>query len=222
MAGQTFPSGCDVGWKRSKICDFSANATKVELCLFDSEKSIKETFRIPLTECTESVWHCYLPDAELGQLYGYRVHGPYNPKKGHRFNPNKLLLDPYAKAIGRDLSWDDSLFAYKVGTTDKEIDETDNTAFCLLACVVDSTLESDDDRKLRTPWEKTLNYECHVKAMTMLHPAIEEEQRGTYLGLAHKDIIEHLHKLGVTAVELLPVQYHVDDRLLVQKGLKNS
>jgi glycogen operon protein len=202
---------------------FSEHATKVELCLFDSIEPGKDAQRIALPEQTDQVWHGYLPDVEPAQLYGYRVYGLYDPAKGHRFNPNKLLLDPYAKAIGRDLRWDDSLFGYKIGDpkADLSFDDRDNAAFAPLGAVLDTAFTWGDDRPPRTPWHKTLIYELHVKGFTMRHPGVPEAQRGTYAGLASEAAIEHLRSLGVTAVELMPVHHHIDDRHLIEKKLTN-
>jgi glycogen operon protein len=167
------------------------------------------------------VWHGYLPDVEPGQLYGYRVYGPYEPGKGHRFNPNKVVLDPYAKAIGRDVRWDDSLFGYEVGKDDLSLDSRDNAAHCPLASVIDTAFTWGDDRPPRTPWHKTVIYEAHVVGLTARHPQVPEERRGTYAGMTTEPVIQHLLELGVTAVELLPVHYHLNDRHLVEKGLTN-
>jgi glycogen operon protein len=200
---------------------FSEHATKVELCLFD--EGGKETHRIALPEQTDQVWHAYLPDVQPDQLYGYRVHGPYDPAQGHRFNPNKIILDPYAKAIGRPLTWDDSLFGYKVGDPagDLSFDERDNAAFTPLAAVVDPAFTWGDDRPPRTPWHKTLIYELHVKGFTKRMPDVPEQLQGTYSGLASEAAIRHLQELNVTAVEIMPVHHHADDRHLVQNGLTN-
>jgi glycogen operon protein len=202
---------------------FSEHSTRVELCLFDSPEASAEIERIPLPEHTDQVWHAYLPDVEPGQLYGYRVYGPYEPAKGHRFNPHKLLLDPYAKAIGRDLHWDDALFGYKIGDpkADLSLDTWDSAPFAPLAAVVDTAFTWGDDRPPRTPWHKTLIYEVHVKGFTMRHPEVAEKQRGTYAGLASEAAIQHLLSLGVTAVELMPVHHHVADRHLCERGLNN-
>jgi glycogen operon protein len=176
-----------------------------------------------LPEHTDMVFHGYLPDVEPGQLYGYRVYGPYAPEKGHRFNPNKVILDPYAKAVGRDVVWDDSLFGYKVGpdSDDLTFDKRDNAAFCPLGAVVDTAFTWGDDRAPRTPWHKTLIYEAHVKGLTMRHPDIPPARRGTYAAVASEPIIQHLQSLNVTAIELLPVHTHLDDRNLLEKGLTN-
>jgi glycogen operon protein len=200
---------------------FSEHATKVELCLFDSaDPGAKET-RIPLAEQTDQVWHCYLPDCLPGQLYGYRVHGPYEPAAGHRFNPNKVVLDPYAKLIGRDVRWDDACFGYTIGQDDLSFDERDSAAFAPLAAVVDGAFTWGDDRPPRTPWHKTLIYEVHVRGFTKLHPGVPEPLRGTYAGLASDAAIKHLKELNVTAVELLPVHHALQDRHLLDKGLRN-
>jgi glycogen operon protein len=222
--GRPYPLGATWDGAGVNFALFSEHATKVELCLFDAVDAPKEAQRIVLPEHTDQVWHAYLPDVLPEQLYGYRVHGPYEPAKGHRFNPIKVLLDPYAKAIGRDLKWDDTLFGYKVGdpTADLSLDNRDNAAFAPLAAVVDTAFTWGDDRSPRTPWHKTLIYEAHVKGLTKLHPEVPEKQRGTYAGLGSDAVIQHLKSLGVTAVELMPVHHHVDERNLVQKGLTNS
>jgi isoamylase len=221
--GRPYPLGATWDGAGVNFALFSEFAAKVELCLFDAVDATREAQRIVLPEHTDQVWHAYLPDVLPDQLYGYRVHGPYEPANGHRFNPNKVLLDPYAKAIGRDLKWDDSLFGYKIGDpeADLTLDERDNTAFAPLATVVDTAFTWGDDRSPRTPWHKTFIYEVHVKGFTRLHPDVPEKQRGTYAGLGSDAVIQHLKSLGVTAVELLPVHHHVDDRHLVQKGLTN-
>ncbi len=202
---------------------FSEHATRVELCLFDSVTDRTETHTVPLREQTDRVWHGYLPDVRPGQLYGYRVHGPYEPHNGHRFNHHKILLDPYARAIGRGIGWSDAMFGYKVGdpADDLSFDDRDNAWCAPLAVVVDSNFRWGNDKPLRTPWHKTLIYEAHVKGQTMLHPGVPEALRGTYSGLASRASIDHLKKLGVTAIELMPVHYHVDDRHLVSHGLSN-
>jgi glycogen operon protein len=174
-----------------------------------------------MPEQTTQVWHCYLPDVRPGQIYGYRVHGPYEPAQGHRFNPAKLVLDPYAKAIGRNVIWDDSLFGYPLGKEDLEKDERDSAAFAPLARVIDGSFTWGHDKPPKTPWHDTVIYEVHVKGFTMKHPEVPEALRGTYAGLASPPAIAHLRKLGVTAVELLPVHYFLDDRHLVERKLSN-
>jgi glycogen operon protein len=202
---------------------YAENATKVEVCFFDGPDAKQEAERIPLSEQTAQIWHNYFPDILPGQLYGFRVHGPYEPQNGHRFNPNKLLLDPYAKAIGRDLKWDDSLFGYQLGHPEADLtfDERDSAAFAPLAAVVDSAFTWGDHRPPLTPWHKTFIYELHVKGFTKLMPEVPEKVRGTYAGVASESAVQHLRSLGVTAVELLPVHYHVDDRFLTDQGKVN-
>jgi isoamylase len=200
---------------------FSENATRVELCLFDSADSEVESLTILLPEYTDMVWHGYLPDVRPGQLYGFRVHGPYAPQSGHRFNPNKLVIDPYAKAIGRAPRSHESLFGFRFGQSDTTFDNRDSAPYAPLAAVVDNSFTWGDDRPLRTPWHETLIYELHVKGFTKLNEDIPERLRGTYLGLASEPAIEHLTALGVTAVELMPVHQHADEWHLTQRGLTN-
>jgi isoamylase len=221
--GNPYPLGATWDGAGVNFALFAENATKVELCLFDSRESTQEAHRIPLKEYTDKVWHAYLPDVLPGQLYGYRVHGPYEPTSGHRFNANKVVLDPYAKLIGRTLNWDDSLFGYKVGDdqADLSFDDRDSAAFAPLASVLDPAFTWGDDRAPHTPWHKTVIYELHVKGFTQLNPNVPEHLRGSYAGLASESAIKHLTDLGVTAVELLPVHHYLDDRHLVEKGLHN-
>ena len=219
--GRPYPLGATWDGAGVNYAIFSERATRVELCLFDGADNPRESHRIALPEHTDMVWHGYLPDAKPGQLYGYRVHGPYEPKAGKRFNPNKLVLDPYAKAIGREPAWDDSLFGYRVGTDDLSFDERDSAPFAPLGAVIDPGFNWGDDRPPRTPWHKTLIYEAHVKGMTMRHPNVPPALRGTYAGLASPPVIEHLTSLGVTAVELLPVHHYLDESSLVKRGLTN-
>lgn len=206
---------------------FSEHATSVELCLFNSAEDTKEASRVQLKEQTDRIWHLYLPDVRPGQLYGYRVHGPFDPTAGHRFNANKVLLDPYARAIGRGIGWSDAMFGHVVGhesgpaSEDLHVDDRDNAWCAPLGVVVDSQFRWGDDAHPRTPWHKTLIYEMHVKGFTKLNPNVPEPVRGTYSGLASSAAIHHLKELGVTAVELMPVHSHVDDRHLVTHGLCN-
>ena len=221
--GSSYPLGATWDGKGVNFSLFSESASKVELCLFDPlGHDYKET-RVELKEWTHQVWHGYLPDVKAGQLYGYRVHGPYDPGKGHRFNSNKVLLDPYAKAIGRDLIWDASLFGYRSGAEldDLSFDDHDNAGYVPLARVVDTSFNWGDDHLLRTPWSQTIIYELHVKGFSMRHPGIPEKLRGTYAGLAAPAAIDHLRSLGITAVELLPVHYAIDESALIQKRLRN-
>jgi isoamylase len=219
--GRPYPLGATWDGAGVNFALFSEHATKVELCLFNNVDDEVESHKIALPEHTDMVWHGYLPDVEPGQLYGYRVHGPFDPANGHRFNHNKVVLDPYAKAIGRDVRWDDSLFGYPVGDEDTKFDDRNSSAFAPLASVIDTAYTWGDDRPPRTPWHKTLIYEAHVKGLTNLHPDVPEERRGTYAALAHESVIDHLRSLGVTAIELLPVHQHLDDKTLLDKGLTN-
>ena len=221
--GGPFPLGATWNGSGVNFAVFSQHATRVELCLFDSPRQTKETHCIPLPERTDFVWHGFLPDVRPGQLYGYRVYGPWNPQGGHRFNPHKILLDPYAKAIGRDIRWSDAMFGYRIGDPggDLSFDERDNADCAPLGVVVKQQFGWRRDRPPRTPWHKTIIYEAHVKGLTKLHPDVPPHLRGTYAGLASKPVIRHLKKLGVTAVELLPVHAFVNDRHLVDRGLTN-
>ena len=219
--GTPYPLGATWDGVGVNFAIFSEHATRVELCLFDSIDAEVETVTIPLVEHTDMVWHGYLPDVRPGQLYGYRVHGPFSPDAGHRFNPNKLVMDPYAKVIGRTVRWDESLFGFRFGEEDSTFDDRDSAPFAPLAAVIDSAFTWGDDRPLRTPWHDTLIYELHVKGFTKLNPHIPEALRGTYLGLASEPAIRHLTSLGVTAVELMPVHQHLDDWHLVARRLTN-
>jgi glycogen operon protein len=200
---------------------FSANATKVELCIFDS-RGERELERIVLPEYTDEVWHGYLPDARPGTVYGYRVHGPYEPERGHRFNHNKLLLDPYAKALVGELQWDDSLFGYQIGSGDDlTFDDRDSARFMPKCRVVDPAFTWGRERKPLVPWDRTIVYEAHVRGYTMQHPAVPEELRGKFAGLAVREVGQYIRSLGVTSLELLPVQASIVDRHLVDKGVTN-
>jgi isoamylase len=220
--GHPYPLGATWDGQGVNFALFSENADGVELCLFDPSGK-KEIERIELRERTDRSWHCYLPYCRLGQLYGYRVHGPHDPENGHRFNPNKLLLDPYAKATFGLLDWNYPHFGYTIGAEEEDLayDERDNAGGMPKCRVVDTAFTWGEDRPPRTPWDETVIYELHVKGFTKSHPNIPEELRGTYAGLASAPAIEHLKRLGVTAVELMPVHSFVDDRHLVDKGLKN-
>ena len=200
---------------------FSEHATRVELCLFDSTDAEVESLTIPLPEQTDMVWHGYLPDVQPGQLYGYRVHGPYAPHRGHRFNANKLVMDPYAKVVGRAVRWNEVLFGFTFGQDDTTFDTRDSAANAPLAAVVDNAFTWGDDRPPKTPWHETLIYELHVKGFSKLNPQVPDGLRGTYRGLASEPSIRHLKELGVTAVELMPVHHHTDEWHLVQRGLGN-
>ncbi|HEV3258286.1 MAG TPA: alpha-amylase family glycosyl hydrolase, partial [Gemmataceae bacterium] len=221
--GQPYPLGATWDGAGVNFALFSEHATNVELCLFESMDSRAEAQRVPLREYTDLVWHAYLPDVQPEQLYGYRVHGPYEPAKGLRFNPHKVLLDPYAKAIGRDLRWSDELFGYHINdpAADLSYDTRDSATWAPLAAVIDPAFTWGDDRRPRTPWHKTLIYELHIKGFTMKLPGVPEKLPGTYAALASEAAVKHLTDLGVTAVELMPVHHHVDERNLVDRGLVN-
>ncbi|MER5173020.1 glycogen debranching protein GlgX [Thioclava kandeliae] len=199
---------------------FSEHATDVELCLFD-ETGQQETHRVKLPSTEGGIWYGYLPGVAPGQAYGYRVHGPHRPEEGHRFNPNKLLLDPYAMEMRGFLKWDDALFGYPVGGDDREIDTRDSAAFMPKAVVTDPEFDWEADRALNTRWQDSLIYEAHVKGLTMRHPDVPEDDRGTFRGLASDAVIRHLHRIGATAIELLPVHSMIQDRYLIEKGLSN-
>ncbi len=219
--GCPYPLGASWDGSGVNFALFSENATKVELCLFDSPDSTQESQRIPFVEVTDQVWHAYFPELLPGQIYGYRVHGPYDPEHGHRFNPNKVVLDPYAKLLARGVRWDNSLFGYNIGEDDRTFNADDSAAFAPLAVVVDTAFTWGDDRPPRTPWHKTLIYEAHVKGLTMRHPGVPEELRGTYAGLASEAVIKHLQDLNITALEILPVHQSLTDRHLAEQGKSN-
>src|ERR1700676_5481809 len=220
--GEPAPLGATWDGKGVNFALFSAHAERVELCLFDSSGQHEEA-RILLPEYTDEVWHCYLPEARPGQLYGYRVHGPYDPQAGHRFNPNKLLLDPYAREISGRLRWSDVLYGYRFGGPrgDLAIDRRDSARFMPKGRVIDSAFTWDDDRHPRNSWEETIILEMHVRGFTIRHPAVGERQRGTFAGLASPAVIDYLVGLGVTAIELLPIHAAVTDRRLAELGLSN-
>ncbi len=201
----------------------SERATAVELCLFDGPDDAREAFRVPLRERTGPVWHAYFPDIRPGHLYGYRVHGPWAPEQGHRFNPAKLLLDPYARAITGTIRWSDALSGHVIGHPEQDLvpDPRDSVGGMPKCVVVEPAFTWADDRPPRTPWADTVIYECHVKGMTMRHPDVPGPLRGTYLGLASDPILQHLRSLGVTAVGLLPVCHFVTERLLGERGMVN-
>ena len=221
--GKSYPLGATWDGKGVNFALFSENATKVELCLFDTVDAKAPSECIVMPEYTDQVWHAYLPEALPGQLYGYRVHGPYEPSHGHRFNPNKIVLDPYARSIGREVRWADEVFGYRMGDEQQDLafDERDSAAYAPLATVIDPAFTWGDDRPPRTAWHKTIIYELHVKGFTKLRPDVPEALRGTYAGLASELVVDHLLNLGVTAVELMPVHHFVNDRVLVDRGLTN-
>ena len=209
--GRPSPLGATWNGNGVNFALFSENATKVELCLFDSPNAQTESYRIPLPEKTNQVWHGFFPNLRPGQIYGYRVEGPDDPGRGHRFNSRKVLFDPYAKLIARDLRWDRAILD----------PECDSAPFAPLAAVVDLTFEWGNDQPPRRPWHETVLYELHVKGFTKQHPDVLENLRGTYAGLASPAAIRHFRELGVTAIELLPVHYHVDEPFLLERGRVN-
>lgn len=202
---------------------FSENATGVELLLYDDSSSQEPKERISFTEKTGHTWHAYLPDLLPGQLYAYSVDGPYEPMRGLRFNKNKALIDPYARAIGGTISWNNAMFGYKIGDPKQDLsfDATDSGFFLPKCIVVDESYDWEDDQLLKIPWNETIIYETHVKGLTHMDPSVPAEKRGTYSGLASDKVIHYLKDLGITAVELLPIHHHVDNKRLVDAGLKN-
>ena len=220
--GLPFPLGATWDGLGVNFALFSSYATKVELCLFDNDGR-RELERVELPEYTDEVWHGYLPDARPGTVYGYRVYGPYEPMAGHRFNPNKLLLDPYAEMLVGQLCWSDAHFGYRIGSSKEDLsfDRRDSAAGMPKCRVVDPAFTWGNTQPPRVPWERTIFYETHVRGYTMLHPAVPHELRGTFSGLAHDAVVRYIKSLGVTAIELLPIHAFVDDRHLLDRGLRN-
>ncbi|HTF17083.1 MAG TPA: glycogen debranching protein GlgX [Chryseolinea sp.] len=221
--GHPYPLGATYDGSGVNFALFAENATQVELCLFKSADAKKEYKKILLWERSHQVWHIYVPDIKPGQLYGYRVHGRFEPQNGQRYNPNKLLIDPYAKAISGKIEWDDSLFGYNVHSEDKDLSfsETDSAPFLPKSIVIDQAFDWEDVESPDMPYENTIIYELHVKGFSELNPLIPEKLRGTYAGLAHPESIKYLKFLGITAVELMPVHHFVADRHLKEQGLTN-
>jgi glycogen operon protein len=221
--GKPYPIGATWDGAGVNFSIFSENAAGVDLCLFDWPDGKNEIAKIPLREKTGDVWHIYLPELRPGQLYGYRVQGPYDPARGHRFNAAKLLLDPYAKAIAGTIKWSDALFGYTIGHPDTDLapDPRDSSEGLPKCVVIDPAFSWGDDAPPRTNWHRTLIYELHVKGFTARHPEVPERLRGTYAGLACPPVLDYLHSLGVTAVELMPVHQFVADKHLVDRGLTN-
>jgi isoamylase len=221
--GTAYPLGATWDGEAVNFALFAEHATGVELCLFDGPEDATESARIRLREQDDFVWHVCLPDVRPGQLYGYRVEGPYAPHEGHRFNPAKLLIDPYARAISGTIRWSDALFGYTPGdpAADLSTNPADSAGGIPKSVVIEPAFSWGDDRPPRIPWHRTVVYECHVRGLTKLHPDVPERLRGTYLGLATEPILDHLRALGVTAVELMPVHHYVADRHLRERGLTN-
>ncbi|MFJ3484942.1 glycogen debranching protein GlgX [Pseudomonas sp. NPDC090202] len=220
--GLPFPLGANWDGLGVNFAIFSANATKVELCLFDASGE-QELERIELPEYTDEIFHGYLPDAHPGLIYGYRVYGPYDPKNGHRFNHNKLLIDPYAKQLVGKLKWSEALFGYTIGHPDGDLsfDERDSAPFVPKSKVIDPAYTWGRDQRVGVPWEKTILYETHTRGFTMRHPAVPDELKGTFSGLMVDEVIQHIRSLGVSSVELLPIHGFVNDQHLLQKGMTN-
>jgi len=219
--GHPFPLGATWDGLGVNFAVFSAHATRVEVCLFDKDGNT-EIERIELPEYTDEVWHGYVPDAHPGTVYGFRVHGPYEPDAGHRFNPNKLLIDPYAKELVGTLKWDDAVFGYTIGSPDKDLsfDERDSAPFVPKSRVIDPAFTWGNERRPQVPWDQTIIYEMHLKGFTQLNQRVPEELRGKFAAI-DTHVIEYLRRLGVTTLELLPIHAFIDDRYLVDKGLVN-
>jgi len=220
--GLPFPLGASWDGLGVNFAIFSANATKVELCLFDSAGEV-ELERIELPEYTDEIFHGYLPDAHPGLVYGYRVYGPYDPKNGHRFNHNKLLIDPYAKQLVGELKWSEALFGYTIGHPDDDLsfDERDSAPFVPKCKVIDPAYTWGREQRVNVPWDKTIFYETHTRGFTMRHPSVPDEVKGTFSGLMVDDVIQHIKGLGVTSIELLPIHAFVNDQHLLEKGMTN-
>lgn len=218
--GNPYPLGATYDGEGVNFALCSENAEAVELYLYDSSDE-REIAKFKITEKTHQVWHIYISGIKPGQLYGYRVHGPYDPSNGHRFNPHKLLIDPYAKAISGTVKWNDALFAYTIGDDDLSMDSTDSAPFIPKAVVTNDKFDWGSDKPPHIPMHKSVIYETHVKGFTAMHPDIPEEIRGTYAAMGHPVAINYLKELGVTAVELLPIHHFLTDRHLKDKGLSN-
>src|SRR5882724_906350 len=221
--GYPYPLGATWMGNGVNFAIFSENATGVELCLFENTEMTEENIRIPVTERTDQVWHVFLPDVRPGQLYGFRVSGPYDPERGLRFNSSKLLLDPYAKAIAGEVNWADEMFGYVVGGKDEDLtqDFRDDAWGVPKSVVIDNTFDWRDDKRLGIPLHRSVIYEVHVKGFSKLWHDVPEELRGTYAALGSPPAIDYFKKLGVTALELLPVHAHIDDKALIDRGLTN-
>jgi isoamylase len=220
--GNPFPLGATWDGLGVNFALFSAHATRVELCLFD-EQGKQEIERIELPEYTDEIWHGYLPDARPGQIYGYRVYGPYEPEAGHRFNHHKLLIDPYAKQLVGQLQWSEALFGYTIGSPDGDLsfDERDSAEFVPKCKVIDPAFTWSEQSTPRISWDNTVIYEAHMRGISMRHPAVPEAQRGTCAGLTNPELLRHIRALGVSSVELLPVHAFVNDQHLLEKGMSN-
>lgn len=222
LSGKPYPLGATWDGLGVNFAVFSAHAERIELCLFD-QSGRRETARLILPEFTDQIWHGYLPGAGPGTVYGYRAHGPYHPRHGHRFNPNKLLLDPYARGLTGELHWSDALYGYRIASprADLSYDRRDSAPFMVKATVVNDAFVWGDDRPPEVPWSDTVLYEAHVKGLTARRDDVAAEARGTIAALGAPPVIEHLRRLGITAIELMPVHAFVQDRPLLRRGLRN-
>jgi glycogen operon protein len=216
--GRPYPLGATFDGFGTNFSLFSEVAQRVELCLFDAER--KET-RVDLPETTALCWHGYLPDVRPGQMYGYRVHGPWDPDQGLWCNPNKVLIDPYAKAVEGAWEWNEAMFPYHFGQPESSRNDLDSGPYVPKCVVINPFFDWNSDARPNTPWHRTVVYETHVKGFTRRHPGIPEELRGTYAGLAHPTAVRYLQRLGITAIELLPVHQFVQDSTLLDRGLRN-
>jgi len=221
--GAPFPLGATWDGEGVNFALFSENASAVDLCLFDKNTATAKETRIRVKEMDNHIWHVYLPDIKPGQLYGYRVYGDYEPWNGHRFNPNKLLIDPYAKAISGTINWSNALFGYEIGHPEEDLsfNDEDSAPFIPKSVVIDPSFDWENDKLPKIPYHQTIIYEAHVKGFTKLHPEIPEEIRGTYAAIGHPATIKYLKELGITAIELMPVHHFVNDKILQDKGLNN-
>lgn len=221
--GSPYPLGATWDGEGVNFALYSENAEAIDLCLFNTPEDTAEHTKIRIQERSHHVWHVYVPGLGPGQLYGYRVHGPYQPENGHRFNPNKLLIDPYAKAIAGTIQWHNSLFGYQIGSHEKDLSfsKDDSAPYIPKSVVVDPTFDWGNDKAPKTPYYKSIIYETHVKGFTQLHPDIPDEIRGTFAALAHPVTVQYLRDLGITAIELMPVHHFVRDSYLIEKGLTN-
>jgi isoamylase len=223
LPGKPFPLGASFDGNGVNFAVFSENADGVELCLFKMENDAEAYFKIRIEEVTHHIWHVYLPGLKPGQLYGYRVQGRFEPQNGHRFNGNKLLVDPYSRALAGDLKWSEALFSYEIGSEQQDLSfsESDSAPFIPKSVVIDSEFDWENDSRPEISFHDSIIYEVHVKGLTMTHPDIPEKIRGTYAALAHPVSIAYLKSLGITAIELMPVHQFVADQHLIEKGLTN-
>ncbi|RYZ53959.1 MAG: glycogen debranching enzyme GlgX, partial [Sphingobacteriales bacterium] len=222
-AGKPYPLGATWDGSGTNFAIYSQDAEAVELCLFRLIEDDAETLKVNVRERTNHVWHVYLPGVGPGQLYGYRVHGPFDPANGHRFNSHKLLIDPYAKSIAGTLQWDQAVFGYTIGDNDADLSfsRTDSAPYVPKCVVIDQSFDWENDKRPEIPYHETIIYEAHVKGLTHLHPGIPDDIKGTYSAVGHPDMISYLKGLGVTAIELMPVHHFVEDHFLKEKGLTN-